>query len=108
MKVTKGEPLREERLEGAEYTGRIGALHCDLLVSSLVYMQRCGKDLSLWHSLAAEIPCSTAIQGRFQRSEHCGTVAQRSELQILSIERILRFLKLFGMLLVGMLVWSDI
>lgn len=32
MKITKGEPLGEERLEGAEYTGRIGALHCDLSV----------------------------------------------------------------------------
>jgi hypothetical protein len=64
-------------------------------------MQDGKRDLSLWHSLAAEIPFSTAIQGRLQRPEHCGTVAQTSELHIESIERILRFSKLLGMLLVG-------
>jgi len=32
VKITKGEALGEERLEGVEYTGRIGALHCDLSV----------------------------------------------------------------------------
>jgi hypothetical protein len=87
VKVTKGEPLREEWLEGVEYTRRIGALHCDL---SVVVSCSCkmGKDLSLWHLLVAEIPCSTAIQGRLQRSEHCGTVAQSSELHMESIEHI--------------------
>jgi hypothetical protein len=32
VKVTKGELLGEEWLKGAEYTRRIGALHCDLSV----------------------------------------------------------------------------
>ncbi len=32
MKITKGEALGEERLEGVKYTERVGALHCDLSV----------------------------------------------------------------------------
>jgi hypothetical protein len=66
-----------------------------------------GKDLSLWHSLAAEIPCSAAIQGRLQRSEHCGTVAQSSELHIESIERIFTLFEIVRHVASGGVMRSD-